>query len=58
MQLNGCAEGSSTESQGIPFGSSPRAPFDNYSEAEGKQLLTQLPLQRFDLTASFFLPEA
>jgi len=57
MQLNGSAKGSGSEPQGIPLGPSPDAPFDYYSEAEREKLLTELPLQRLDLTAPFFIVE-
>src|ERR1700676_5033941 len=57
MQLNGCAKGSGSKPQGIPLGPSPGAPFDDYSKAECEEFLTQLPLQRLDLAAPFFVPD-
>jgi hypothetical protein len=57
MQLNGSAKGSGSEPQGIPLGPSPGAPFDDYRQAERQQFLAELPLQRLDLAASFFVPE-
>jgi hypothetical protein len=57
VQLNGGAKGSSCESQGIPLGPSPRAPFDDYREAEREEFLANPPLQRLDLAPLFFIPE-
>ena len=48
VQLNRSAEGSRSEPQRIPFGSSPCAPFDDYGETEGEKFLAELPLQRLD----------
>ena len=57
MQLYGSAKGSSSKPQGIPFGPSPSAPFDDYNETQREELLTEFPLQRFDLPALFFIVE-
>lgn len=57
VQLNGGPKGSCSEPQGIPLGPSPGTPFDNYSKAEREEFLTELPLQRLDLAALFFIPE-
>ena len=56
MQLDGSAKGSSSEPQGIPLGPSPGAPFDDYGKAACEEFLSELPLQRFDLGAPFFIP--
>ena len=55
MQLNRSTKGSSSEPQGIPFASSPGTPFDDYGKTEREEFLTELPLQRLDLPASFFI---
>lgn len=57
MQLNGSAKCSSSQPQGIPFGSSPRAPLNNYGQPEHKELLAKFPLQSFDLPALLFVVE-
>jgi len=57
VQLNRSAKGSSSAPQSIPLAPSPGAPFDDYSKAEREQFLSELPLQRFDLRAPFFIPE-
>jgi hypothetical protein len=56
MQFNGSAKSSGSEPQGIALGPSPGAPFDDYSKAKREEFLTELPLQRFDLAAPFFIP--
>jgi hypothetical protein len=55
MQLNSSAEGSGPEPQGIPLGSPPSAPFYDYRETEREKFLTELPLQRLDFPAPFFI---
>ena len=55
MQLNRSTKGSGSEPQGIPLGPSPGTPFDDYSEIERKEFLTELPLQRLDFPAPFFI---
>jgi hypothetical protein len=55
MQLDGSAQGSCSESQGIPLGPSPGAPFDDYRKTEREEFLTELPLERLDLPAPFFI---
>ncbi len=57
MQLNGSAKGSGSKPQGVPLGPSPRAPLDDYRETEREEFLTELPLQRLDLPAPFFIVE-
>src|SRR5260370_11053438 len=57
MQLDGGAKGSRPEPQGIPLGSSPGAPLDDDGEAEREELLSELPLQRLDLSAPVLLVE-
>jgi len=57
MQLNGGTKSSGSEPQAIPLGPSPSAPFDDYRETEREEFLTELPLQRLDLTALFFIVE-
>jgi hypothetical protein len=57
MQLNGSAKGLGSEPQAVPLGPSPSAPFDDYRETERQEVLTNLPLQRLDLTALFFIVE-
>ena len=55
MQLNRSAKGSGSEPQGISLGPSPSAPFDDYRKTEREEFLTELPLERFDLPAPFFI---
>ena len=57
VQLNGSAKCSGSEPQCVPLGPSPRAPFDDYGKTEREKFLTELPLQRLDLTAAFFFLE-
>jgi hypothetical protein len=57
MQLNGSAKGSGSEPQSIPLAPSPGAPFDDYCKAAREEFLTELPLQRLDLPAPFFIPD-
>ena len=51
MQLDRGPERTRSEAERIPFGSCPRAPFDDHDETADKQLLRKFPLQRFDLGA-------
>jgi len=39
MQLNGSAEGSGSEPQGVPLRPSPGAPLDDYGKPECKEFL-------------------
>ncbi len=55
VQFNSSAKGPGSESQYIPLGPSPRAPFDDYSETEREKFLSELPLQSLDLLASTFI---
>jgi hypothetical protein len=57
VQLNGSAKGQGAEPQGIPLSSFPGAPFDDYGKTECKECLTELPLQRLDLPAPFFIAD-
>jgi len=58
MQLNGGAKGSCPEPQGIPLGPCPSAPFDDCRKTERQKFLSEFPLQRLNLRAPFFIPEA
>ncbi len=57
MQLHGSTKGSGSEPQGITLGPSPCTPFDDHSKTEREEFLTELPLQRLDLPAPFFIVE-
>jgi hypothetical protein len=57
MQFDGGAQRSGSESQRISLGSSPRAPFDDYNQPASEERLTDLPLQRLDPPAPFFIVE-
>jgi hypothetical protein len=55
VQLNCRAERSASEAQGIPLGSSPRAPFDDHGKTEREELVREPPLQSLDLHSTVFI---
>ena len=57
MQFNGSAKYAGSKAQNIALGSSPGAPFDDYDATGAKKFLRDLPLERLDLTAPFFIVE-
>ncbi len=57
MQFNGGAKRPGSESQGVPLGPSPSAPFDDYRVTEREEFPAKFPLQRLDLRAPRFIVE-
>ncbi len=55
VQLNCGAQSAGSQPQGIPLGPCPGSPFDDYDEIEREELLSKLPLQRLDFSASYFV---
>ena len=55
VQLNSSANGSGPQSQCIPLGPCPSAPFDDHGETACEKFLRELPLQGFDLPAPAFV---
>ncbi len=49
VQLNRSAKGPGSEPQGVPLRPAPRAPLDDYREAKGEKISSELPLESFDL---------
>jgi hypothetical protein len=58
MQLNGSAQLSRPNPQGIPLSTSPCAPFDDHSETVRQELLSEPPLQSLNLLAFHLIPDA
>lgn len=57
VQLNRGCQLSCPEAQRVSFRSCPRAPFDDYRQAQKKQLLSELPLQSLNLRALRLVPK-